>query len=87
MAFHYWDAADDSPAIAEITFWHPYASSKETPNYWTGMCVTGTRIITQNGCNCDYVTRSYRGIQLFGSNGDGIVDTNFNYLVLGSNIA
>ena len=86
MVFHYWDAADDSPAVVEITLWHPYASSRETNNYWTGMNIQGTKIFTEQGCNSDYATGSRRGLVFFGNSGDAISENNFNYLVLGSNI-
>ena len=85
MVFHYWDAADDSPGMAEITFSKPYSSSIETNNFWTGMTVSGTRIFTQQGCNSDYTTGSRRGIKFYGSNGDAISSSNFHYLVLGAN--
>lgn len=86
MVFTYWDAADDSPALCEITLWHPYASSRETNNYWTGMNIQGTKIFTEQGSNSDYTTGSRRGLVFFGNGGDNIDNNNFNYLVLGSNI-
>ena len=85
MALHYWEGADDSPAIVEMTLYHPYASSMETNNIWTGMNIQGTKIFTMQGCNSDYATGSRRGLHFFGNSGDTI-STNFNYLVLGSNI-
>ena len=85
MVFHYWDAADNSPAIVEATFSKPYSSGIETNNFWTGMTVSGTRIFTQQGCNSDYTAGSRRGIKLYGSGGDNINSTNFHYLVLGAN--
>lgn len=86
MVFHYWDSADNSPAICEITFWHPYASSRETNNFWTGMNVQGTKLFTTQGSNSDYTAGSRRGLVFFGNGGDSISESNFNYLVLGSNI-
>ena len=85
MVFHYWDAADNSPAIVEITLSKPYSSSIETNNFWTGMCISGTKIFTQQGCNSDYTNGSRRGIKFYGNSGDAISSSNFHYLVLGAN--
>ena len=85
MVFHYWDAADNSPAIVEITLSKPYSSSIETNNFWTGMTVHGTQIFTQQGANSDYTTGSRRGIKFYGHAGDAISSSNFHYLVLGAN--
>ena len=83
---HYWNSADDSPAICEMIFYHPYASSQETNCLVHAMSVQVSRLQWQANCNSNMNSYAVRGINLFGSAGDNITDTNFNYIVLGANI-
>ena len=84
--YDYWNGADDCPAICEVSYWHPYASSRETIDFVNAAMVQGTQAVWQSGMNCNMNSYSVRGIRLFGSAGDSINSANFNYLVLGANI-
>lgn len=83
---NYWNSADDSPAICEMTFYHPYASSRETNYICHAFQIQNTQTIWQSNGGSNMNSYSVRGIQLFGSGGDLISDGNFNYIVLGANI-
>ena len=84
--YDYWNNASDCPAIVEIFYYHPYASSLETIDYIHAAMVDGTQAVWQSGMNCNMNSYSVRGVKLFGSGGDSINSTNFHYLVLGANI-
>ena len=84
--YHYWDAATDCPCYCEISFYHPYSSSKETSDYVNAQMVSVSRVVWQSGMNCNMNAYSVRGIQFFTANNDGIDSNNFKYLVLGTNI-
>ena len=84
--YNYWNATDDSPAICEITYYKPYASSLETSDLYTCMSTEGSRLYYHAGSNVYRTTGSHRGVRLFGNQGDSISSSNFKYLVLGANI-
>ena len=84
--YSYWNGADDCPAYCEISFYHPYSSSKETSDFVNAEMVEGTRVIWQSGMNCNMNAYSVRGIQFFSANGDSLSSSNFKYLVLGAKI-
>jgi len=84
--YGYWDAADDCPGYCEISFYHPYSSSKETSDFVNAQMVSGTRVVWQSGMNCNMNAYSVRGIQFFSANGDTISSSNFKYLVLGAKL-
>ena len=84
--YHYWNAADDCPAYCEISFYHPYSSSKETSDFVNAQMVEGSRVVWQSGMNCNMNAYSVRGIQFFSANGDNLTSSNFKYLVLGAKI-
>jgi len=84
--YNYWNGADDNPAYCEISFYHPYASSKETSDFVNSQMVTGTQVVWQSGMNCNMTAYSVRGIQFFSANGDSVSSTNFKYLVLGAKL-
>ena len=82
--YSYWNAADDNPCYTEISFYHPYSSSKETSDFVNAQMVDVSRVVWQSGMNCNMNAYSVRGIQFFSANGDSLSSTNFKYLVLGA---
>ena len=84
--YSYWNGADDCPAYCEISFYHPYSSSKETSDFVNAQMVDGSRVVWQSGMNCNMNAYSVRGIQFFSANGDSLSSTNFKYLVLGAKL-
>jgi len=84
--YGYWDAADDNPGYCEISFYHPYSSSKETSDFINAQMTSVSRVVWQSGMNCNMNAYSVRGIQFLSANGDSVSSTNFKYLVLGAKI-
>ena len=84
--YNYWNATDDSPAICEVTYYKPYASSLETTDFYNAVMTENSRLYYHAGSNVYRTAGSHRGVRLFGTGGDSISSTNFKYLVLGANI-
>ena len=84
--YSYWNGADDCFQMAEVLYVHPYASSKETIDFYQATNVEGTRMRHNIGANCNMNSYSVRGVQLFGNAGDNFTSTNFKYIVLGAKI-
>ena len=84
--YTYFNAADDCPGYCEISFYHPYSSSKETSDFVNAQMVSGTRAVWQSSMNCNMNAYSVRGIQFFSAHGDSVSSSNFKYLVLGGKI-
>ena len=84
--YHYWNSADDNPAMCEVTYVDPYASGTETNDFFQAMSVQVNNMFQHVGANSNMNAYSVRGVQLYGSGGDSLTSTNFKYLVLGAKI-
>ena len=82
-SYSYWNATDDSPAVVEITYYHPYKSSYKTTDFYNCTIIEGSRLYYHGGSNFYNATESHRGVKMFGAGGDNISAANFKYLVLG----
>ena len=80
----YYNGTDNSNCITELTFSNPYDSSIEGIWTWFAAYREGNKMWQENGGCINTNNASYRGIHLFGHNGDSIAATNFNYVVLGT---
>ena len=84
--YHYWNSADDNPALVEVFYFDPYASGLETNDFYQAMSVQVSNMFQHFGANSNMNAYSVRGVQLYGSGGDSLTSTNFKYLVLGAKI-
>ena len=82
----YYNGSDNSNCITELTFSNPYDSATEGIWTWNAGYREGSKMWHENGACINTNNASYRGIHLFGHNGDSIADSNFNYVVLGTGI-
>ena len=80
----YYNGSDNSNCITELTFSNPFDLNTEGIWTWLAAYREGSKMWQENGGCINTNNASYRGIHLFGHNGDSIVDTNFNYVVLGT---
>ena len=85
--YNYWNSASDCPSLCEITYAHPYASSKETIDWCWATQIHVSQMYQQINSNCNMNAYSVRGVRLYGSGSDPINNTNFHYLVLGANVS
>ena len=82
--YNYWNGETNAPAICEIFYVNPYASTKETQDFYQAMQVSGTQMFHQSGSNSNMNQYAVRGVQFLSANGDNFTSTNFKYLVLGA---
>jgi len=80
----YYNGTDNSNCISELTFSNPYDSATEGVWTWNAGYRESGKMWHENGACINTNNASYRGIHLYGHNGDSIVDSNFNYVVLGT---
>ena len=78
----YYNATDTSNAITELTFGNPYDSNTEGVWTWVAGYREDNKMWHETGSCINTNNASYRGIHLYGHNGDNITSSNFNYVVL-----
>ena len=84
--YNYWNGADNAPALCEITFFHPYASSYKTMDMSRAISLNGNQFTNQYSGNCVDSAYSTRGIYVWHTGSGSQLGTDFQYLVLGANI-
>ena len=82
----YWNGTDSGFSLCELQLWHPYASSIKTGCKIHSAFNEGSTLHTHTGGAVYDVAEAHSGLEIWGSAGDILSSTNFNYIVLGAKI-
>tara|TARA_B100000927_G_scaffold154941_1_gene124834 strand:- start:2049 stop:2861 length:813 start_codon:yes stop_codon:yes gene_type:complete len=83
---NYWNATDSGYCLTELTFFHPYASSVKTGCSIVATFNEGATFHAHHGGVVYGNAESHSGVEIWGSAGDILSSTNFNYIVLGAKV-
>ena len=83
--YHYWNGADNAPALCEITLYHPFASSYKTGDMARAVSLNGAQLCNQYSANIVTTAYSARGIYVWHTGSGSQLGNDFYYLVLGAN--
>ena len=86
-AVTWWDATDSGNSYIELSFHHPYSSTRKTGfSHFSHYNNNGIGSLASIGGGFYNAAESHKGLTIFGGAGDSISDSNFDYLVLGAKL-